>query len=77
VVERTPEGVRVRVGSVAHPMEADYLIEWIEVVAGDEVHQRFLKPGEAPEAEFKLAAEDKVIAKAYCSKHDLWKAELA
>ena len=77
VIERTPEGVRVRVGSVAHPMQADHLIEWIEVIAGDEVHRRFLKPGEAPEAEFKLAAEGKVIARAYCSKHGLWKAELA
>lgn len=77
VIERTSEGIKVRVGSVAHPMEADHLIEWIELIADGQVLRRFLQPGEAPEAIFKVAAEGKVIARAYCSKHGLWKAELA
>ncbi|MBW1828601.1 MAG: desulfoferrodoxin, partial [Deltaproteobacteria bacterium] len=34
---------------------------------------RFLNPGDAPEAEFKIDA-DQVTARAYCNLHGLWKA---
>ena len=32
VIEAKSDGVLVRVGSVAHPMEADHFIEWIELL---------------------------------------------
>ncbi len=32
VIENIDGGVKVKVGSVAHPMEADHHIEWIEIV---------------------------------------------
>ena len=50
VVERTTGGFKVKVGSVAHPMEEKHYIEWIEVIADGAAYRRFLKPGDAPEA---------------------------
>jgi superoxide reductase len=52
VVEKTDSGVRVKVGSVPHPMLDEHYIEWIQVVTNSKVLRKFLEPGEAPEAEF-------------------------
>jgi superoxide reductase len=73
VIEATPEGVKVKVGSVPHPMEASHYIEWIEVIADGRAYRQFLKPGEAPEAVFCIKAE-KLTAREYCNLHGLWKA---
>ncbi len=73
VVEKTPDGVKVKVGSVAHPMEAKHYIEWIEVIADGKSYRQFLNPGEAPEATFKVDAEN-VTAREYCNLHGHWKA---
>jgi superoxide reductase len=73
VVEKTSEGVKVSVGSVAHPMEAKHYIEWIEIIADGKSYRQFLNPGEAPEATFKVDAED-VTAREYCNLHGHWKA---
>jgi len=63
--------VHVKVGSVPHPMEDDHYIEWIELIADGRVFRVFLKPGDVPEAEFKVEAKN-VIAREYCSRHGLW-----
>ena len=73
VVEKTAAGIKVKVGSVAHPMEEKHYIEWIEVIADGEVYRQFLRPGEAPEATFDLKAPG-VEAREYCNVHGLWKA---
>ena len=73
VLEKTDTGVKVTVGSVAHPMEGKHYIEWIEVIADGKAYRRFLKPGEAPEAEFSIEAGE-VTAREYCNLHGLWKA---
>ncbi|MFH0956960.1 MAG: desulfoferrodoxin [Candidatus Aenigmatarchaeota archaeon] len=72
VLERAAGGVKVAVGLVAHPMEDKHYIEWIEVVAGDKIHRKYMKPGEKPEAVFetKVAASE---AREYCNLHGLWK----
>lgn len=75
VIEKTPEGYLVKVGSVTHPMEDKHYIEWIELIAEGTAYRRFLKPGEAPEALFCIAA-GKVTAREYCNLHGLWKADL-
>ncbi len=72
VIEKVGGGVKVSVGSVAHPMGDDHLIEWIEVVAGGKVYRQTLKPGDTPEAVFAVEA-DQVTARAYCNLHGLWK----
>ncbi len=73
-VERVDGGIKVVVGSVAHPMADDHWIEWIEVIAGKSIYRRFLDPGEAPEAFFPLAGEENFVVRAYCNLHGLWKA---
>ncbi len=73
VIEKIAEGFKVKVGSVAHPMEQNHYIEWIEVIADGKSYRQFLNPGEAPEATFVLKAE-KVVAREYCNLHGLWKA---
>jgi len=73
VVEKIEGGYKVKVGSVAHPMEEKHYIEWIELIAGPDVYRHFLKPGETPEAVFKIDA-DRITVREYCSIHGLWKA---
>ena len=73
VIEKTADGFKVAVGSVAHPMEEKHYIEWIEVIAGGKTYRQFLKPGEEPEATFCVDA-DQVTAREYCNLHGLWKA---
>jgi superoxide reductase len=72
VIEKTDEGIRVKVGSISHPMEESHYIEWIEVVADGVSYRKFLNPGEKPEAEFCIKAE-KIEAREYCNIHGLWK----
>jgi len=71
VVEKTDTGVKVKVGSVDHPMDEDHYIEWIEVIVGGRVYRQDLKAGDKPEVEF--IVEGDVIARAYCNLHGLWK----
>ncbi len=72
VIEKTDNGYKVTVGSVAHPMEDSHYIEWIELIADGKAYREFLSPGQAPEATFCLEA-DKVTAREYCNLHGLWK----
>ena len=72
VVEKIEGGYKVTVGSVAHPMQDDHYIEWIELVAGDIAYRQFLNPGDTPEATFMIEA-DQVTAREYCNLHGLWK----
>lgn len=73
VIEKTANGYKVKVGSVAHPMEEKHYIEWIEIIADGKLYRKFLKPGDAPEAEFRIEAAS-VSAREYCNLHGLWKA---
>ncbi len=72
VVEKTGGGIKVKVGSVPHPMEEKHYIEWIEVIADGKAYRQFLKPGDAPEATFDIQA-DQITAREYCNIHGLWK----
>jgi superoxide reductase len=72
IIERISGGWRVTVGSTLHPMEAQHYIEWIELVAEGRICRKYLKPGDAPTAEFQTPA-DMVTAREYCNVHGLWK----
>ena len=74
VIEKTENGYKVSVGSVAHPMTEEHWIEWIELIADGISYKKFLNPGDAPVAEFCVKA-DKVTAREFCNLHGLWKAE--
>jgi superoxide reductase len=71
VIEKIAGGVKVKIGSVPHPMEEKHYIEWIEIVADGKAYRQFLKPGEAPEAIFKIEAKT-ITAREYCNVHGLW-----
>jgi len=74
VIEKVDGGYKVKVGSVAHPMAAEHYIEWIELLADGSAYRRFLAPGEAPEAVFKIEAGS-VSAREFCNLHGLWKGQ--
>ena len=67
VIEKTETGVRVKVGSVPHPMEEKHYIEWIEVIVDGKFCRKFLKPGDKPEVEFEITSE-KIEAREYLEK---------
>lgn len=72
VIEKIPGGYKVKVGSVAHPMEEKHYIEWIEILADGKAYRQFLNPGAQPSALFDIKAS-KVEAREYCNLHGLWK----
>ena len=71
VIEKTTDGYKVTVGEVAHPMTEDHYIEWIEILAGNEVYTCYLTPDDKPVAVFNIKG-DEVSARAYCNKHGHW-----
>jgi len=66
------DGVKIKIGSVPHPMEPDHYIEWIEIKTENKEGKKFLNPSDTPEAEFQLREEPKEI-RCYCNVHGLWK----
>ena len=76
VVEETPEGLLVKVGSVDHPMEEKHYIKFIEVLTKDKVARAELKPGQKPQARFCgcMKKADIIGVREFCTVHMLWKA---
>lgn len=75
VIEKIDGGVLVKVGTVEHPMLEKHYIQWIEVHTEDKIYRKYLKPGEKPEATFKLDEKHEkiVMVREYCNLHGLWK----
>lgn len=74
VIEIGADSITVKVGSVAHPMQDEHFIEWIELIADGKTYRQNLAPGEAPEATFPVIAR-KVTAREHCNLHGLWSAQ--
>ena len=72
VVKKIDGGVKVHVGEIAHPMEEDHFIEWIEVLSAGKSQKIFLQPGDQPEAVFAVEG-DEFTVRVYCNLHGLWK----
>ncbi len=72
VIEKTDGGIKVKVGSVPHPMVEEHYIEWIEIIADGKAYRQFLNPGDQPQAVFNIDA-DSVTAREHCNLHGLWK----
>jgi len=72
VIEKTDLGIKVKVGSIPHPMEEKHYIEWIEITAEGMVYRNFLKAGGKPETDFEVKAKE-IVAREYCNIHGLWK----
>ena len=66
--------VKVKVGSMEHPMTDAHHIEWIAIETENGNQRKELKPGDKPEATFALVPRDKVKSVyEYCNLHGLWK----
>ena len=75
VIEINGETVTVKVGSVEHPSLDAHYIEWIVLVTEGGMQMKWLKPGDKPEAIFKVV-DKPVAAFEYCNLHGLWRAEV-
>jgi len=73
VIEKNKQGVIVKIGKVAHPMEKEHYIEWVEIIGENkkDYSRKFLKPGQKPEVKFPVKADIKK-ARMYCNIHGLW-----
>ena len=76
VVEINDGIVKVRVGSIEHPMAPDHWIEWIYLETDHGSQIKHLDPGAAPEIEFAFGKEVPLAVYAYCNLHGLWKADI-
>ena len=74
VVEQSGDTVKVKVGSVEHPMMDEHYIQWVCLETENGSQIKYLKPGTKPEAEFTLNGDKLVAAYEYCDLHGLWKA---
>jgi superoxide reductase len=74
VIEKFNGGLKVKIGSIPHPMEEKHFIQWIEIVTDGKVYRQSLQPGQAPEAVFPLPAEN-VVAREHCNLHGVWEAK--
>ncbi|MBQ8284047.1 MAG: desulfoferrodoxin [Clostridia bacterium] len=74
VVTKKCKQVKVDVGSVAHPMTAEHLIEWVAIETKQGYQIKYLSADVAPVCAFSLADGDELVAVyAYCNLHGLWK----
>jgi len=73
VIEDLGGSIKVKIGSVPHPMEEKHYIVMIEVLTEKKVLRHELAPGDLPEAVFPVKATDVLYAREYCNLHGLWK----
>lgn len=77
VVECEIDGpVKVKVGSVPHPMTPEHHISFIYLETEHGGQVKFLMPEDVPEAVFKGCKDKPVAVYEYCNIHGLWKTEL-
>ena len=74
ILSETDNGIKITVGSTLHPMTEEHYIEWIEVINKDYINRKYLKPGNAPVAEFYIPNQPGLVIRSYCNMHGLWKA---
>lgn len=72
VVEDTPAGMVVKIGSEPHPMLPAHYIQMIEVIDGSMLYRRALTPGEEPMAVFPVKYHPGMVVREYCNIHGLW-----
>ena len=72
IIEKTETGIKIKIGSLPHPMEETHYIQWVELIADNISYRQFLKPNDKPEAKFCIKAES-LSARCYCNIHGLWK----
>jgi len=74
----TVEGdtVKVRIGSVDHPMVEEHSILWVYLETDKGGQRKCLPVGGEPEVTFAVHEEKPVAVYAYCNLHGLWMTEV-
>lgn len=73
VVEVHGHEVKVKVGSVAHPMTPEHYIVWVCLKTRKGIQLKELPVDGAPEVTFALTADDQVLeAYEFCNLHGVW-----
>ncbi len=76
VVSLRGNSVDVEVGSAAHPMTEEHLIQWVYLQTEAGGQRKCLKAGEAPKVSFALEDDKPIAVYAYCNLHGLWKTDI-
>lgn len=77
VISQEGNLITVAVGSVAHPMGEDHMIEWVALETQQGNQRKYLIVDGEPSVQFALVEGDAVVAAyAYCNLHGLWKTEV-
>jgi superoxide reductase len=73
VLEAKGNIVTVKIGSIPHPMEEKHHIMLIRLLqSGNVIAEKYLQPGEKPEATFIVEKTTDLQAQEYCNLHGLW-----
>nr|WP_320131891.1 desulfoferrodoxin family protein [uncultured Holophaga sp.] len=74
VIEREGNQVKVKVGSVAHPMTPEHYILFVEVLHGQDVYRHDFQEGDTiAEATFLIPDDGQpLVAREYCNLHGFW-----
>ncbi|MDR3222883.1 MAG: desulfoferrodoxin [Methanobrevibacter sp.] len=73
ILEKDGSNVVIKVSEITHPMEVEHQISFIELIDGDITYRKTLKPGEEPQAVFKVDTDiSNLKAREYCNIHGLW-----
>lgn len=75
VIEVFGDEIRVKVGSIEHPMTEEHHIEWICIMNEDTTQRKSLNSTDKPEASFVIKETGKIKVYAYCNLHGLWMTE--
>ncbi len=74
VIEIEGDKVKVKIGSIPHPMEEKHFIVFVRLLKdGKTIAGKRLYPGQAPAVEFCIEDTSGITAIEYCNVHGLWK----
>jgi len=76
VVEKTADGIKIKVGGVPHPMQEDHYIDFVYVKTERGGQRIKLDVGGPPEAEFRFADDKPTEVYAFCNLHGMWKTDI-
>ena len=74
VVVMEGEDKIIRVGSIAHPMQKEHYITFIEAISLDKKYlkRRYLTPDDEPKMDIQGCDYKNFTAREYCNLHGLW-----
>ena len=77
IIERTEDGVNIKVGTLPHPMLPEHYIMFIEAISADKryIKRKYLYPNEEASMSIKCGCEN-ICAREWCNVHGLWKSEI-